>query len=135
MAAHVSPFARARAVGPMLGTPNRPPRLADLASRWAAFRWAARDCGRFLASPFTIPAIPAPRVPYTLIAGTAGPCGRLSPFGTEPNDGIVAVAETRIRADDEPRLLPVWHSFLMDDTRVRAAVAAAMMTASPPNPT
>src|SRR5687768_4714780 len=34
----------------MLGTPNRPPRLARWAWRWFAFRCLTGDCGRFLAS-------------------------------------------------------------------------------------
>jgi hypothetical protein len=113
----------------MLGTPNRPPRLAALASRWVPpFRALTRECGRFLASPDTIPALPPPTVPYTLIAGTAGPRLPWLPHGDEPNDGIVSVAETRIRDADEPLLFPIWHSFMMNDARVQRAVAAAMMT-------
>ena len=40
------------------------------------------------------------QVPYTIIAGTGGPRGRWSPFGSEPNDGIVAVSETACAPDD-----------------------------------
>lgn len=112
----------------MLGTPNRPPRMAAYFWRWRAFRWFTRECGRFLASPDAIPAIPPPAVPYLLIAGTAGPRHSWLAFGDEPNDGIVAVSETRIRDSDEPILVPAFHSFLMDDRRVQAAVRAAMMT-------
>ncbi|MBX9581166.1 MAG: alpha/beta fold hydrolase, partial [Gemmataceae bacterium] len=86
----------------MLGTPNRSAGLARIASRFFPFRWLTRDCGRFLACPTTIPALPPPAVPYTLIAGTAGPRGRWSPFGAEPNDGIVAVGEVPIRDEDRP---------------------------------
>lgn len=118
----------------MLGTPNRPPRLAAIASRWLPFRCFTRDCGRFLASPFLIPALPAPTVPYTLIAGTAGPRRPWLPHGDEPNDGIVAVSEVRIRDDDRPLLFPVWHSLMMDDPAVRRAVVAAMITAPDPTP-
>ena len=112
----------------MLGTPNRPPRLAGWAWRRFPFRWFTRDCGRLLACPESIPALPAPAVPYTVIAGTAGPRGRLSPFGDEPNDGVVAVSEALVREADEPVLLPVLHTWMMDDARVKRAVAAAMMT-------
>ena len=117
----------------MLGTPNRPPRLAGWAWRRFPFRWFTRDCGRLLACPGSIPALPAPAVPYTVIAGTAGPRGRLSPFGDEPNDGVVAVAETLVREADEPVLLPVLHTWMMDDARVKRAVAAAMMTGGGPS--
>ncbi|MBX9623491.1 MAG: alpha/beta fold hydrolase [Gemmataceae bacterium] len=112
----------------MLGTPNRSSGLARLASRVFLFRWLTRGCGRFLACPDTIPALPAPAVPYTLVAGTAGPRGRWSPFGDEPNDGVVAVGEVPIRDEDRPVLVPALHTWLMDHPAARAAVLAAMMT-------
>lgn len=109
----------------LLGSPNVPARAAQIASRFFPFRWLTRGCGRFLCS--TEP-VPVPAVPYALVAGTAGPTGRWSPFGGEPNDGLVSVAETRIVPTDEPSLVPALHSFLMDHPAVRRAVAAAMMT-------
>lgn len=110
----------------MLGTPNRPPRLARLAARWGPFRLLTRDCGRFLACSYSIPALAAPDVPYTLIGGTAGP--RLGPFRGEPNDGIVAAPELPVRDSDPVQLFPVWHTVMMNDRRVKSAVVAAMMT-------
>ena len=109
----------------LLGTPNPPARAALLASRFAPFRWLTRDCARFLRSS---QAVPLPSVPYTLVAGTAGPTGRWSPFGNDPNDCLVGVAETRIVPTDVPLLVPAMHTFLMDHPAVRRAVAAAMMT-------
>jgi hypothetical protein len=109
----------------LLGCPQTPARAAQIASRWLPFRLVTRSCGRFLAAEG---AVPLPAVPYTLIAGTAGPAGRWSPFGDEPNDGLVGVAETRIRPADAPLLVPALHSFLMDHPAVRSAVAAAMMS-------
>jgi pimeloyl-ACP methyl ester carboxylesterase len=111
----------------MLGTPNRPPRMAAYFWNWRLFRLITRDCGRFLASNKAILAIPEPQVPYTLIAGTAGPTHSRFLFGGEANDGIVAVSETRIRDDDSPLLFPVYHSFIMNDRAVQQAVVAAMM--------
>lgn len=109
----------------LLGSPNLPARAAQVASRFFPFRWFTRGCGRFLCSSESVP---IPAVPYTLVAGTAGPIGRWSPFGDEPNDGLVAVAETQIRPTDEPVLVPALHTFLMDHPAVRRAVTAAMMT-------
>ena len=107
----------------MLGVPNRPPRLARMAWNWFPFRWLAQDCGALLANP-TVLALPALTVPYALISGTAGPRGRYSPFGNDLNDGVVAADETRIRDADEPLLLPVWHTLMMNDRRVKKAVVA-----------
>jgi pimeloyl-ACP methyl ester carboxylesterase len=109
----------------MLGTPNRPPRLAPRARKWLAFRWFTRDCGALLSDPDALATIPFPAVPYKLIAGTAGPRGRYSPFGHDANDGVVAVKEVPILDADEPVLFPVWHTLMMDDDRVRKAVLAA----------
>jgi pimeloyl-ACP methyl ester carboxylesterase len=112
----------------MLGTPNRPPRMAMLAVRWRVFRWLTRECGRFLASTEAIPALPVPTVPYTLIAGTAGYRGPWCLFGDEPNDGIVGASEIPIRETDRPEWFPVWHTTMMDDPAVRRAVVATMIT-------
>jgi len=111
----------------MMGTPNRPPRMAAYFWQWRLFRGLTGDCGRFLASRDAIAAIPAPAVPYTLIAGTAGPTHPRFAFAGEPNDAVVAVSETRIRDGDVPLLVPAYHSFLMDNRAVQQAVLAAMM--------
>jgi hypothetical protein len=113
----------------MLGTPNRPPRLGRRAWRYAPFRLLTRDCGRLLADPAAIPALPVPAVPYTLVAGTAGPVGRWSPFGDDPNDGVVAAAEVPVRTGDPVLHFPVWHTVMMNDSRVQRAVAVTMMSA------
>jgi hypothetical protein len=67
-------------------------------------------------------AIPSPACPYTIVAGTAGWRGRLSPFGTEPNDGLVAVSETLVEEKDQPVLLPVIHTLMTISRRVRQVV-------------
>lgn len=106
----------------MLGSPNRPPRLARSAWDWWLFRRLAGECGAFLADPHAVARLPVPPVPYTLIAGTAGPVGRWSPFGDLTNDGVVAVDEVPIQDSDTPLLIPTWHTLMMDHPQVRQAV-------------
>jgi pimeloyl-ACP methyl ester carboxylesterase len=106
----------------MLGTPNRPPRMARIAWKWLPFRWFTCECGRFLASPNEFLRLVSPGVPYTVIAGTSGPCGRYSPFGDEPNDGLVAVFETTIDSGGEVVKAPAFHSTMMDAALVRKKV-------------
>ena len=67
--------------------------------------------------------LPELSVPFTVIAGTAGPRGRWSPFGDESNDGVVAVSEARL-GNAEPVLVPVIHTLLMDAVAVRAKISA-----------
>ena len=113
----------------MLGTPNRPPRLAQvLGVRWV-YQRIMGECGVNLSSPLFYAGLPLPRVPYTIVAGTAGPRGRWSPFGDEPNDGVVAVSETRVRDDDQIVVLPVTHTFMMNNSRVHEVIRHALMTA------
>jgi hypothetical protein len=106
----------------MLGTPNRPPRLAHRARMYWFFRRLTGESGVNLASPAFFAALPAPTVPYTIVAGDGGPRGRWSPFGDEPNDGLIALSETRIRDDDPLVVLPVTHTFMMNNAQVQAAI-------------
>lgn len=110
----------------MLGTPNRPPRTARLAAGFRPFRWIAGECGTCLANTDFYRHLPEPSVPYTVIAGTRGLRGRWSPFGADPNDGLVAVEETRVRDDDPVLTLPVAHTFMMRDRAVQAFVKQAL---------
>jgi pimeloyl-ACP methyl ester carboxylesterase len=109
-----------------LGTPASPPRAARLAWKWLPpFRLFTRGCGRFLTSPGAFAALPPLTIPFTAIAGTAGPRGRCSPFGNDPNDGLVAVSEARV-GTAEPELFPVLHTVMMDAVAVRARISAIM---------
>jgi Alpha/beta hydrolase family len=114
----------------MLGTPNQPPRLARRFRSFWPYRLINGDSGQLLAHSDRFPALRPPTWPYTIVAGTAGPRGRWSPFGAEPNDGLVAVAETLIAPEDEPVVLPVRHTFMMNDRRVRAVIAQVLEPAA-----
>jgi pimeloyl-ACP methyl ester carboxylesterase len=109
----------------MLGPPNQLPRLGERAWQIPPFQWFARDCGYHLAQAEFYASLPILRIPYTIIAGTAGWIGPLSPFGNDPNDGIVSVSETLlVRGEVDPNLLtfPVLHTFIMNHPQVHAAI-------------
>jgi pimeloyl-ACP methyl ester carboxylesterase len=115
----------------MLGTPHRSPRLARRFQRRLWYRWLNGDVGQLLATPERIAAIPFPSVPAITIAGVGGPTGRWSLFGDDPNDGIVALDETR---DDEAGDLlsfPVLHPWMMNDRRVRTALLERISGSGP----
>jgi hypothetical protein len=128
-----------RAAGPapshmiMLGTPNRSPTLARMLGRYWMYRRLMGECGANLASSGFYAELPLPTVPYTIVAGTAGFRGRWSPFGEEPNDGIVAVGETRILDDDPIVRLPVTHTFMMNHAAVHAVIRQAVSQGSAPS--
>lgn len=114
----------------MLGTPNRPPRLARMFGRFRPYRWVFGTCGRFLADPDGYARLPAIPVPFTVVAGTFGPVGRFSPFGHDPNDGVVSVCETKADDDHEPIRVAAWHTLLMAHPRVHRLLSD-IMTAPP----
>ena len=111
----------------MLGPPNQPPRLAPHAWRLPPFRWWTGQCGLNLTNQDFFASLPKIESPYTIIAGTAGPRGFLSPFGDELNDGIVALSETQLCHQDEIVQLPVMHTFMMNDSRVQKTVEQAFV--------
>jgi len=115
----------------MLGAPNRPPRLARKLVVHQAYRRLMGECGVNLASPEFFAGLPVPAIPYTIVAGTSGFRGRWSPFGDEPNDGIVAVSETKVYDDDRVILLPVSHTFMMNNARVQAVIRQALAAEDP----
>ncbi|MGE5236574.1 MAG: esterase/lipase family protein [Acidobacteriota bacterium] len=90
---------------------------ARLFHRHAAFRALTRHMGDRLASPAFMAALPVPAVPTRIYAGTAGPRGRLSPFGNEPNDGILRVSETTLGALPVVGV-PALHAFIMNSAAV-----------------
>ncbi|HEV3436215.1 MAG TPA: alpha/beta fold hydrolase [Gemmata sp.] len=114
----------------MLGTPNRAPRLARLAWRWLPFRLLTGTCGQFLATPRAFGQLRNPGVSMTVIAGTAGPRGRFSPFGHDPNDGVVAVSETQNDSIENHVQFPVWHTLMMNAVTVQAHILALLQSGS-----
>jgi hypothetical protein len=110
----------------MLGPPNQPPRLAPMAWRMPPFQWVTGQCGHYLTCSKFYRQLPPLTTDYTIIAGTRGPRGPLSPFGDELNDGIVALSETKIRDTDPLVQLPVWHTFIMNNPAVQKTVIQAL---------
>jgi Alpha/beta hydrolase family len=118
----------------MLGPPNRPPRLARALGVHWIYRRITGESGINLGSPQFYARLPIPEVPYTIIAGSAGPRGRWSPFSSDLNDGLVAVGETRIRDDDPVVILPVTHTFMMNNAGVQRVIRESLRRAAGAEP-
>ena len=106
----------------MLATPNQAPRLASRLHRLWPYRLVCGESGQLLARQEFFAQLPPPPVPYTIIAGSGGPRGPRSPFGDDANDWLVTVEETKISPADRPRIFQVGHTFMMNDSRVHAAI-------------
>lgn len=104
----------------LLGSPVVSSRLARQLHRSMLFRAVTRDCGCLLGSEKRMAAIPGAAVPTVAIAGTKGVNGRFSPFGSEPNDGIVTLGEICAGNFAEVVRVPVVHTLLPSSRRVAA---------------
>jgi pimeloyl-ACP methyl ester carboxylesterase len=98
----------------MLGTPHQPPRLARI-YQYPPFNLFRGRVAEHLGNRRWYSTLPPIAVPYTIVSGTKGWSGKLSPFESEPNDGIVAVSETVLSERDRPILVPSIHTFLMNN--------------------
>jgi hypothetical protein len=110
----------------VLGTPQRSPLLARKLRHLWPYRIVNGEMGQLLGDPQFFDLLPPVTAPYTILAGIAGPTGRWSPFGDEPNDGLVAVAETLVAPSDHPVLVPARHTFLMNHRDVRATIRSVL---------
>jgi pimeloyl-ACP methyl ester carboxylesterase len=125
-----SPVAHPPAHLIMLGTPNQSPRLARQYQRLWLYRWVNGESGQVLAQTKFFEQLPPLTVPCTIIAGTRGWRARPGVFGGEANDGVVAVSETMVAGTDAPIELPVRHTFMMNDRRVREVIRTVLKKAA-----
>jgi pimeloyl-ACP methyl ester carboxylesterase len=110
----------------MLAPPNQAPLLARRLRKHLLYRLITRDCGGKLADQAFYETLPQPTIHTTIIAGTAGPRGRCSPFGDRPNDGVVAVEETRLGLSTEVILVPSVHTLIMNSPQVTRTICALL---------
>lgn len=106
----------------MLAPPNQPARIAKKMRANPVYGWFTRDCGRKLGDDSFYETLPRPTIPTTIIAGTRGFRGKLSPFGEKANDTVLAVEETRLGKGYEVILVPATHSFIMNSKQVAKTV-------------
>jgi hypothetical protein len=94
-----------------------PPARVCRAARNFAHRRIPRllmgDMGQVLARDDFMDSLPVPGVPTVVYAGTGGPRGRYSPFGSEPNDGVLMVRETMLPGVPV-QTVPLIHTFIMN---------------------
>jgi pimeloyl-ACP methyl ester carboxylesterase len=107
----------------MLGTPNQPPRLAPRFYSRPPLKLLRSELGQLLTNRTWYGTLPPITVPYTIVSGTKGWRGRLSPFKAELNDAIVSVSETILDERDRPVLIPAIHTFIMNKRSVFDLIA------------
>jgi hypothetical protein len=117
----------------LVGSPQGAARLAQQFASWVPYRLLYGEAGQMLGSAERMAAVPPPAVPCTVVVGTRGFPAGVSPFGPEPNDGIVAVAEVVSSGESEMVQLERGHTFLMNAREVRDVIRKHVaLTASAP---
>jgi len=106
----------------MLGPPNNSPRLARRLKNRILFRILTGNAGLHMAAPEFYENLPVPQMPTLVIAGSGGPKGRLSPFGQNDSDGVVAVSETFLKGAAHT-VIPAIHTFLMDHPQTYSLIS------------
>ena len=109
----------------MLAPPNHPATLAKKLRNNPLYRLATGDCGQKLGNDDFFKSLPLPIVPKTIIAGTKGWQGKMSPFGNRPNDSLLLVEETELKGS-EIFYVPVRHSVIMYSRQVADIVVEVL---------
>lgn len=107
-----------------------PPTQACKAARhFAPYRFTkllGGEMAQLLANQEFMESIPPTDVPTKIYAGTAGPRGRYSPFGNEPNDSVLTVKEMML-PDVPLQTIPVLHTFIMNSKVVTRDIVKTAM--------
>lgn len=94
-----------------------PPTQVCKAARILAPRPLSRLLGgefaRLLVDEHFMNSLPATGVPIKIYAGVGGPRGRYSPFGNEPNDGVLTLQEASLPGIPL-QTIPILHPFIMN---------------------
>ncbi len=98
-----------------------PPTLAcQAATRLAPHFWyrlLTGEMGGLLANDAFMASLPIPNAPTFIYSGNAGLTGNHSPFGNEPNDGILMVKETLLPGI-QSQTVGSLHTFIMNNRQV-----------------
>jgi hypothetical protein len=96
-----------------LAPPTRVCKAARILTPHPLVKLLAGDFGRILGNDQFMESLPAASVPTKIYAGTAGPRGRFSPFGNEPNDGVLTLNEVSLPGVPV-QTVHILHPFIMN---------------------
>jgi hypothetical protein len=104
----------------MLAPPNRQPELATKLIRGTVARFVAGPAAQQLADGWSNlePRLATPHFEFGVLAGGKGDNRGFNPLVPGDDDAVVTVESTRLPSASDFRLLPVLHSFFMNDSRV-----------------
>jgi hypothetical protein len=104
----------------MLAPPNRQPKLATILVRGTVANFVAGPAAEAMATGWEKlePKLATPRFEFGVLAGGKADGKGFNPLLPGDDDGVVTVESTRLPGARDFRVLPVLHSFFMNDKRV-----------------
>jgi hypothetical protein len=96
-----------------LAPPTRVCKAARILTPRPLAKPLAGEFGQLLVNERFMESLPSTGVPIKIYAGTGGPRGRCSPFGEEPNDGVLTLKEASL-PDVPLQTIPILHPFIMN---------------------
>jgi hypothetical protein len=104
----------------MLAPPNRQPKLATILVRGSLANFVAGPAAEAMATGWEKlePKLATPHFEFGVLAGGKGDGKGFNPILPGDDDGVVTVESTRLPGARDFRLVPVLHSFFMNDKRV-----------------
>ena len=96
-----------------LAPPTQVPGAARVFAHRKLIKLFMSEMGQVLTDEQRMKLLPVPSVPTKIYSGIAGPRGRYSPFGEEPNDGLLTVQETLL-PNIPTQTVPSLHTFIMN---------------------
>lgn len=121
-------FAIGRVV--MLGPPNQGSEVVDTFANLKAFEWINGPAGLQLGTTGKPVALGAVNFELGIIAGNRSFNPILSNVLPGPDDGKVSVARTHVEGEKEHMVLPVTHTFMMNNKDVQHAVVSFLKRGS-----
>jgi len=97
-----------------LAPPSKAAKVAMFLSGSWLYRRLTGEMGQLLAQSSFMSSLPIPTMPVKIYAGIAGPTGAWSPFGYEPNDGVLTLAEVKGALTFPVVLVPTLHTWIMN---------------------
>jgi hypothetical protein len=104
----------------MLAAPNRQPKLATILVRGSVANFVAGPAAEAMATGWEKlePKLATPPFEFGVLAGGKNDGKGFNPLLPGDDDGVVTVESTRLPGARDFRLVPVLHSFFMNDKRV-----------------
>jgi hypothetical protein len=105
----------------MLAPPNHQPRIATQFIRGSVANFVAGEAAQELATGWEglQSKLATPHFEFGILAGGRGDEKGFNPLLPGDDDGVVTVESTRLAGARDFRVLPVMHTFFMDDTRAQ----------------